>query len=252
MSLQSSVRLIRAMVPVSVIISNDPAAAQLVCYEGFGDYAAGVQVESGSNGSGGTSLDAGVGWGGAYNVSDAIKSLVKIENRSSSPVNYANGEITITGGSRALRFDSIANGTYAVRRPSVRFSMPPLAIPFGSASSSGPPPVGTARSSIAISSKSVLTTTPRHHPAIPASASVPIQSHPPPFPRITISSSAAPPRLKPAFFTAACRSQPSPPTCSSAASSLTRGATTPSASSSIPRLSTIPAHPPPPSLCHPA
>jgi hypothetical protein len=117
MSFQSSVRLIRAMVPVSVIIPNDPAAAQLVCYEGFGDYAAGIQVESGSNGSGGTSLDAGVGWGGAYNVSDAIKSLVKIENRSSSPVSYANGEITIPGGSRALRFYDIANGTYAVRRP---------------------------------------------------------------------------------------------------------------------------------------
>jgi hypothetical protein len=113
----SCVRLMRAMPPISVVILTDLAAAQMVCYEGFGDYAAGVQVESGSNGSGGTSLDGGVGWGGAYNVSDAIKSLVKIENRSSSPVIYSNEEITIQGGSRALRFYDVANGSYAVRRP---------------------------------------------------------------------------------------------------------------------------------------
>lgn len=106
------------MVPIPVIIlAPQPAAAQLVAYEGFSDYAAGAQVESGSNGAEGTGLNAGLGWGGAYNVSNAIKSLVKIENRSSSPVIYANGEVSILGGNRALRFDNVANGSYAVRRP---------------------------------------------------------------------------------------------------------------------------------------
>jgi hypothetical protein len=102
------------MVSVSVIIlANQPAAAQLVGYEGFGDYAAGVQVEN----SEGTGLNGGLGWGGAYDVNNTIRSLVRIENRSTSPVIYTNGEINIAGGSRALRFWDSANATYAVRRP---------------------------------------------------------------------------------------------------------------------------------------
>ncbi len=99
------------------IVSITQAGAQLVCYEGFSGYAAGAQVESGANGSSGDGLDGGAGWGGPYDVSNAIKSLVRIENRSSGPVNYANGEIFIPGGNRALRFYDIANGSYAVRRP---------------------------------------------------------------------------------------------------------------------------------------
>jgi hypothetical protein len=117
MSFQSPVRLIRAILPLPAVIFTGPAAAQLVCYEGFSDYAAGIQLESGGNGSPGTGLNAGVGWGGEYNVSNAIKTLVQIEDRGSNPVNYANGDITIQGGNRALRFYNIANGTYAVRRP---------------------------------------------------------------------------------------------------------------------------------------
>lgn len=74
-------------------------------------------METGANGSEGTGLDGGTGWGGPYNVSNAIKSLVRIEDRSASPTTYSNGEITIPGGVRALRFYDIANGTYAVRRP---------------------------------------------------------------------------------------------------------------------------------------
>jgi hypothetical protein len=102
------------MVPIPVIIiAPQPAAAQLVAYEGFNDYAAGVQVEN----SGGTGLNGGLGWGGAYDVNDTIRSLVKVENRSTSPVVYTNGEISIAGGSRALRFYDSANATYAVRRP---------------------------------------------------------------------------------------------------------------------------------------
>jgi len=94
-----------------------PLCAQLVAFEGFQDYAAGTQVESGGNGSAGTGFDAGAGWGGPYDVSNAIKSLVKIEDRSSSPVNYSNGGIAIIGGNRALRFYDIANGSYALQRP---------------------------------------------------------------------------------------------------------------------------------------
>lgn len=94
-----------------------PLRAQLVAYEGFQDYAAGAQVESGANGIHGTGLDGGAGWGGAYDISNSIKSLVKIENRSSSPVNYANAGISIAGGDRALRFYDIANGSYALQRP---------------------------------------------------------------------------------------------------------------------------------------
>ncbi len=94
-----------------------PLRAQLVAYEGFNDYAADVQIESGTNGSGGAGIDGGAGWSGPYDVSDFIKSLVRIENRSSSPVNYTSGGITISGGSRALRFYDTANGSYALRRP---------------------------------------------------------------------------------------------------------------------------------------
>jgi hypothetical protein len=94
-----------------------PLHAQLVSYDGFEDYAAGVQVENGSIGSAGTGLDGGTGWGGSYDVNDSIKNFVRIENRSSSPVNYANGGISISGGVRALRFYDTANGSYALQRP---------------------------------------------------------------------------------------------------------------------------------------
>lgn len=94
-----------------------PLEAQVVAYDGFGEYGAGVQVESGSDNSPGTGLDGGIGWGGAYNVRDAIKSRVKIENRSSSPVNFENGEVVLAGSNRALRFYDAANGSYAVQRP---------------------------------------------------------------------------------------------------------------------------------------
>lgn len=94
-----------------------PLQAQVVAYDDFGDYAAAAQLESGSNNSPGTGLDGGSGWGGTYDVSNAIKSLVKIEDRTASPVDYENGEIVIAGGNRALRFYDTANGSYAVQRP---------------------------------------------------------------------------------------------------------------------------------------
>lgn len=104
------------VIPALAGLCFSPVNAQLVCYEGFGEYDAGDQVESGSNGSSGTGLNGGIGWGGAYDVSNAIKTLVKIEGRASNPVNYANGEVTIPGGNRALRFFNNANGSYAVHR----------------------------------------------------------------------------------------------------------------------------------------
>lgn len=112
--------LARLSSPVFLVLaalSSSPLPAQLVGYEGFGDYSAGTQVESGSNGSAGTGLDGGAGWGGPSDVSNAIKSLVKIEDRTASPVNYLNGDIVILGGNRALRFYDVANGSYAVQRP---------------------------------------------------------------------------------------------------------------------------------------
>lgn len=99
--------------------------AQLVSHDGFEGYSAGVQVESGVNGSEGAGLNGGAAWASAYNVSNAIKSLVKIEDRSASPIHYSAGDITIDGGDRAMRFYDIANGTYAVRRR--------LGIPFSAA-----------------------------------------------------------------------------------------------------------------------
>lgn len=91
--------------------------AQLVAFDGFEEYEAGIQVEPGANGSVGVGLDGGFGWGGPYDVNRAIKSLVLIENRTASPVVYSNGGISLHGGSRALRFYNIANGSYAVMRP---------------------------------------------------------------------------------------------------------------------------------------
>jgi hypothetical protein len=106
------------------------AAGQVTtAYEGFGDYAAGAQLESGSNGSSGTPLDGGLGWGGPYDVNNAIKSLVRAENRSSSPVVYSNGEVVIHGGDRAMRLYDVANGSYVWQRP--------LEIPFQAAAGGG-------------------------------------------------------------------------------------------------------------------
>lgn len=102
---------------VLAAITAMPLRAQLVAYEGFQDAAAGTQVESGGNGSAGTGLNAGAGWGGPFDINNAIKQQVKIEDRSSSPVNYTNGGIAILGGNRALRFYDIANGSYALQRP---------------------------------------------------------------------------------------------------------------------------------------
>lgn len=113
-------RLTRALLTMLTMltgVSIAPVAAQLVCYEGFGEYDAWVQMESGSNGSGGPGLEGGTGWGGPYNVSNAIKTFVLIEDRTASPVNFASGAVTIPGGNRALRFNNFANGSYAVRRP---------------------------------------------------------------------------------------------------------------------------------------
>jgi len=90
--------------------------SQLVSYEGFESYSAGIQVESGENGSDGTGLNEGAAWGSPFNVNNSIKSLVRIEDRSASQIHYSAGDITINGGDRALRFYDIANGSFALRR----------------------------------------------------------------------------------------------------------------------------------------
>ena len=91
--------------------------AQMIVYEGFEAYAGGVQVETGTNGTSGTGLDGGSGWGGPYDVQNGIKSLVFIDDRTVNPVVYQNGAITVKGGARALRLSATANGSYAIRRP---------------------------------------------------------------------------------------------------------------------------------------
>jgi hypothetical protein len=91
--------------------------AQLVAYEGFASYAANSQIESGANGASGSGLDGGAGWAGPYDVKNSIKSLVRVENRTSSPVNYNSGEIALSGGFRALRFYDSADGSFALQRP---------------------------------------------------------------------------------------------------------------------------------------
>ena len=101
---------------ILVCATPGSARADLFSYDGFEQYPAG-QVESGANGTAGLGLDGGMGWGGAYNVNSAIKSLVRIEDRTASPVTYQNGEIAIDGGVRALRFFDGANGTSALLRP---------------------------------------------------------------------------------------------------------------------------------------
>ena len=108
---------IATILPVLVGLPLLPACGQLVAWDGFEIHPADEQLESGANGSPGIGLDGGSGWGGAYNVSNAIKNLVKIENRSAAPVIYSNGQVSLHGGLRALRFSNIANGSSAVLRP---------------------------------------------------------------------------------------------------------------------------------------
>ena len=108
---------------LSVLIPSILAGETIA--DGFEAGAAGAQLESGANGSTGVGLAGGVGWGGTYDVSNAIKSLVKVENRAAAPVVYSSGGISLHGGERALRFYDIANGSYAVQRPLGRvFSAP--------------------------------------------------------------------------------------------------------------------------------
>lgn len=111
------------MLRVLALVWAGPLGAQLVCYEGFEEYGAGVQVESGANGSSGTPINGGTGWGGAYDVTDTIKNLITIEDRtpeiSAGPVSFSEGEIDFPGGVRALRFNGSANGgpgQFALRR----------------------------------------------------------------------------------------------------------------------------------------
>lgn len=107
---------LRTFLPLLLVITM-PLRAQLVSFDGFGEYNAGAQVESGSDGTVGPGLDGGAGWGGAYDVNSTIKSKVKIEDRSANPVNYINGGISILGDNRALRFYDNANGSFALARP---------------------------------------------------------------------------------------------------------------------------------------
>ena len=93
------------------------ASAQIVSYDGFEEYAFNAQFESGANGSSGVGLNGGLGWNGAYDVNNAIKTLVKDEDRTAAPVAYTNGDIAIDGGTHAMRLYDVANGSATFVRP---------------------------------------------------------------------------------------------------------------------------------------
>lgn len=202
-------RLTRVTLPALAIALAGPARAQVVCYDGFEGYGANAQLESGNTTSEGNGRNGGTGWGGAYNVYNPIKDRVLIENRSSSPVSYTNGDIVLPGGIRALRFYNNADGSYAVRRPmgtvfeaaggdTLWFS-----ILFRTADGGG-----AARRPTRTSSRSASMTTKTPLPATRGSASAPIPSPPPLSPRPAIFSPAAPPPRCRAPFTKASRSRP--------------------------------------------
>lgn len=107
----------RATLPALFVALGGLAGGQVVCYEGFEGYGATALLESGNTSSDGTGRNGGTGWGGEYDVLDAIKLKVKMEDRTSNPVSYANGDVLLPGGIRALRFFDNADGSYAVRRP---------------------------------------------------------------------------------------------------------------------------------------
>lgn len=102
-----------AFLPVLAFLPLPVATGQLIAHDGFEIHPGGGQLESSS----GIGLNGGSGWGGAYDVNNSIRSLIKTEDRSAAPVIYSNGQITLHGGRRALRFSEIAIGTPAVLRP---------------------------------------------------------------------------------------------------------------------------------------
>ena len=159
--------------PCSAGVLIGPVEAQVVCYEGFGDYAAGAQVESGGNGSEGTGLDGGIRLGRSYDVSNAIKSLVRIENRTSSPVNYDDrGNRPSRAATGRSGFTTTPTAPTPCGDRSARCSTRRRAKPCGSASSSAPPWRQPARQSGFFPGR-VSMTMRTHRPAIRASASEP-------------------------------------------------------------------------------
>ena len=99
-----------------VFLSFTASWGELVTYDGFGGYAGGGQLESGANGSPGMPVDGGFGWGGPYDVNNAIKSLIRAEGRTANPIIYENDGVFLHGGDRALRLYDNANGGYAAER----------------------------------------------------------------------------------------------------------------------------------------
>lgn len=93
------------------------AGGQLINYDGFAAYPVATQLEPGAAGSSGIAPNGGAGWPGPFNVNNAIKTLVKVENRAASPVVYQNGALRLHGGGQALRFYDNTNGSSVLIRP---------------------------------------------------------------------------------------------------------------------------------------
>lgn len=90
-----------------------PLAAAPIAFENFESYAAGVQLESGANGSSGTGLNGGTGFTSAWNIDDAFKTNVTTVATS---LIYSNGALTIDGGLIAARFVDAANSNQLFSR----------------------------------------------------------------------------------------------------------------------------------------
>ena len=98
------------------LLSGGAARAALFAADDFESYTPG-QVESGPNNAEGTGLNGGEGFTGPYNIANAVKTLVTVQDRTSTPFSYTIGNTTLTSGVRALQFNGAANGSPVLTRP---------------------------------------------------------------------------------------------------------------------------------------
>jgi hypothetical protein len=102
---------IAASLVVAGIIAPS-AQAGLIAYDGFQDYSAGSQFESGADGAAGPGLNGGSGWASAWDSLNSVKSKATVV-APATPLSYSAGSITINGGNRAAQL--VDTGTGAVQ-----------------------------------------------------------------------------------------------------------------------------------------
>ena len=94
--------------------SASPVRGDLIAFDTFESYAAGAQFESGPNSSPGTGLSGGWGVTGPYDVHNDRKSQVTV---GSAGLSYANGAVSVGGGSRSMQIAGAGDTTGLVTRP---------------------------------------------------------------------------------------------------------------------------------------